>query len=244
MATSMSTESVEQLVHRIEALPEDWHQSGSFRPGVLREMIKHLRGIRVYHSAETGTGKSTLLFSHLSQDHKVFTKDDGGHGNSLRAVLTSPLLVKDSVEFIIGPTQKTLPRYEFRNKLQVVLIDGPHAYPFPDLEYYFLYPHLEEGGFLILDDINIPSVYNMYRFLREERMFRLVATLYSTALFRRTEAPTFNPFGDGWQEQRYNEKRFPVMDESIDYPLTDRIRFLIPAPLRRMLKRILKSGTP
>jgi hypothetical protein len=43
-----------------------------------------------------------------------------------------------------------LPQYHF-TRLQLVLIDG-YGYPFPDLQYYFLYPHLETGALLILDD--------------------------------------------------------------------------------------------
>ena len=40
--------------------------------------------------------------------------------------------------------------------LQLVLLDGPHGCrDSPVLEYYFLYPRLEGGALLILDDIHI-----------------------------------------------------------------------------------------
>src|SRR5436190_535356 len=121
--------------------------------------------------AETGSGASTLLFSHLSEHHTVFALD-GGSG-SVTNVRRSPLLRQDVVTFVEGPTQATLPQYRFTEKMQLVLIDGPHAYPFPDLEYYFLYPYLETGALLILDDIHIPTVHNLFQFLRRDAMFRL-----------------------------------------------------------------------
>lgn len=119
-------------------------------------------------------------------------------------VRRSEMLRPDVVTFVEGPTQLTLPRQQFPEKLQLVLIDGPHAYPFPDLEYYFLYPHLDTGGLLILDDIQIRSIHNLFAFLCADSMFRLDEVVRSTAFFTRTDAPTFDPAGDGWQEQRYN----------------------------------------
>jgi hypothetical protein len=110
------------------------------------------------------------------------------------------------VDFIEGPSQRTLPQYPFPEKLQLALLDGPHAYPFPDLEYYFLYPHLEENALLILDDIHIPTIHNLFDFLRVDAMFRLDEVVRTTAFFTRTAAPTFDPLGDGWGHQAYNQR--------------------------------------
>ena len=51
---------------------------------------------------------------------------------------------------------------------------------------------------LILDDIHIRSTHNLYRFLCAEDLFELVEVVERTAFFRRTGAPVFDPFGDGW----------------------------------------------
>ena len=130
---------------------------------------------------------------------------DGGSG-SVTNVLHSPLLRRESVTFIDGPTQRTLPAHRFSAGLQFALLDGPHAYPFPDLEYYYLYPHLEPGALLVVDDIQIRSVHHLYEFLAADAMFRRIEVAGSTAFFERTEAPLFDPFADGWQEQNYNRK--------------------------------------
>lgn len=199
----------EDLLRDILALPENWHRAGSCGRLPLRAMALYGHS-PVAHSAETGVGRSTLLLSHLSQHHTVFALDDTGLWDSLSKTQTSPLLKREAVEFVLGPTQATLPRHTFPDRLQLVLIDGPHGYPFPELEYYFLYPHLDEDGLLILDDIHIPTVFRLFSFLREERMFDFLGVASTTAFFRRNSTPLFNPQGDGWVYQNYNKSRFPV----------------------------------
>jgi hypothetical protein len=102
---------------------------------------------------------------------------------------------------------------------------------FPSLEYYFLYPHLEEGALLILDDIHIPSVYSLFEFLRKDVMFELHDVVRTTAFFRRTGAPTFDPLGDHWWEQNYNSRRV------LRYGWKEKLYELIPPPVRRSLRR-------
>jgi hypothetical protein len=185
----------------LEAHP-NLHGAGTVSADALNAIIKHSGERTIRHSAETGCGATTLMLSHLSKHHTVFALDIGG---SVANVRRSRLLRKEAVTFIEGPSQRTLPQHHFAEKLQLALIDGPHAYPFPDLEYYFLYPHLDSGALLILDDIQIRSVHNLFEFLRDDAMFRLDEVVRTTAFFTRTSAPTFDPLGDGWHRQRYNE---------------------------------------
>src|SRR3712207_5516648 len=111
--------------------------------------------------------------------------------------------------FRSGPSQRTLHRHEWSAApLGVALIDGGHGYPFPDLDYYGFYPQIRPGGLLVVDDIHIPTITHLFRFLQEDAMWRLVAVELYTAFFQRTDAPTFGPFGDGWIHQRYNRDRF------------------------------------
>jgi hypothetical protein len=164
-------------------------------------------------SAETGSGASTLLLSHLSESHTVFAMDAGT--GSIRGIEGSPLLRAGVVTFVEGPTQLTLPRHQFQGALQLALIDGPHGYPFPDLEYYYLYPHLETGALLIVDGIHIPTITNLFDFLRAEEMFALEEVVETTAFFRRTSAPLFSPTGDGWWVQAYNTRAFDAVPATL-----------------------------
>ena len=120
------------------------HVSGSLSPSALVTLAGKLANKEIRHSAETGAGASTLLFSHCSENHTVFSLDVDG---SISAVRSHKCFHPEATRFIEGPTQKTLPGWHFPDPLQAVLIDGPHAYPFPDLEYFYFYPHLDVGGY-------------------------------------------------------------------------------------------------
>jgi hypothetical protein len=204
-------------------------------------------------SVETGCGASTVLLSNLSSRHLVFCYDDREQHNgdpwhplldetnsSVGFVLSAPAFNASTTEFIFGATQATLPKFKFTEKIDLGLIDGPHAFPFAQLEYYFIYPHLREGALLIIDDIHIPTIHNLFSFLKEDKMFTLVDRVAETAFFRRTDAPTFNPFGDGWEFQEYNKRRFPIKSYSgsdlLSHYTPESIARLIPKGLRNFIK--------
>ncbi|MDT9339350.1 glycosyltransferase [Trichodesmium erythraeum 21-75] len=207
------SQSLDYVLSGIRNLPPDWHTGGALSMDVLEAIVRLVGTTEILHSIETGSGTSTLLLSHLSKDHKVFSYDCGSNG--LTVARSSELLNAANVEFIEGPTQRTLPPYKLENKLQLALIDGPHGYPFPDLEYYFIYPHLEENALLIIDDIWIPTIYNLFNFLKEDQMFELVEIVGKTAFFQRTNAPILNPVGDDWFLQNYNKSRFPIRNYEV-----------------------------
>jgi hypothetical protein len=165
-------------------------------------------------SAETGCGGSTIILSHASERHVAFAIEGGsrtitglrGHGD-LRA---------ENVTFVEGETRETLPGYRFENPLDLVLLDGPHAYPLPQFEFACLFPHIRRGGWLVLDDIQIPSVYELFRFLKSESAVVLEEVAVRTAFFRRLEAVESGP--DGWELQGMNRRTV------LRYSWRDRLR--------------------
>jgi hypothetical protein len=227
--------SFDEIRRRIAEVGPGLHTAGTFSARTFEAIARAAHKRQIRNSVETGSGASTLLFSHLSEHHTVFALD-GGSG-SITNVRRSPLLRQNVVTFVEGPTQATLPQYRFTEKLQLVLIDGPHGYPFPDLEYYFLYPHLDTGALLILDDIHIPTVHNLFQFLRRDAMFELDEIVKTTAFFTRTSAPTFDPFGDSWWRQNYNAK--PLLR----YTWRDRMRGVLPTSMQRSLTRLKRRMT-
>lgn len=203
-----ATPAINTLLEEISALPADMHQAGVMMTPVLHAMVKHTRDMTLNCTAETGSGKTTLLLSHLSRKHIVFSIDEGNQ--SISAVKHSPLFNKANVNWIEGPTQLTMPHYTFEEPLDFALIDGPHGYPFPDIEYFYFYPQLRPNSLLVLDDIHIPNITNIYNFLKEEEMFTLIDVVECTAFFRRTRSVTFPTTFDGWWWQGYNRKHFPL----------------------------------
>jgi hypothetical protein len=209
------------------------HTAGPMSPKALNAIYRHIGPREINLSLETGAGASTLLMSHLSNRHLVFAYDGGSR--SIDSVRNSPLLNRTAVEFIEGPTQKTLPRFTFPGPVQFALIDGPHAYPFPDLEYYYIYQALEEGALLVLDDIHIKTVNHLFSFLKKDDMFSLAEVVGTTAFFTRTDAPTFCASADGWELQSYNKR---VLHQ---YDWNRQVRELLPTSIRRFLKAAIRA---
>jgi hypothetical protein len=207
------------ITDKIAALDIDnvSHAAGAFPTIVLRR-LEQLMPPEMERTAETGCGKSTILFSNLSRHHTVFTIDDSVHeeNSSLHYFRTCALTQAGRVHCVLGPTQRTLPVYDAFGGYDAVLIDGPHGYPFPELEYYYFYPHIKTGGLLIVDDVHIATIGRLADFIAEDPMFELVELVVSTAVFRRTTHPLFDPLGDGWWEQDFNRRRIQTDQPTLE----------------------------
>ncbi len=184
------------------------HAAQAFPTQVLSQ-IEAILPDRMSLTAETGCGKSTVLFSNLSSQHFVFSYDDLSLGNqsSVAFYRNCPVTNPNALREIFGPTQKTLPNFSKHGEYDCVLIDGPHGYPFPEIEYFYFYPHIRTGGFLILDDVNIPTIGRMADILCEDDMWSVVSLISCTLVLRRTDSPITNPEGDEWWTQKYNRRR-------------------------------------
>jgi len=181
-------------------------------PRTLERLAILLEGMRSTATAETGCGASTVVFAEYSASHTVFAFNEFDVFDKVRAV---------GVEFVEGPTQRTLPQHRFQTPLDAVLLDGPHAYPFPELEYFHFYPHIREGGLLMLDDIQIPTVHRLFDFVRQDAMWELETVVHRTAFLRRSGAAVFPNDADGWERQRFNRS------ELWRYTWRDRLRRLV-----------------
>jgi predicted O-methyltransferase YrrM len=188
------------------------HGAGMLNYKTLR-VLEQLVGTSVEQTAETGCGRSTILLSNLSQRHQVFCLDDSADERSSVAFFRKSALTNQArVATHFGPTQIVLPAFEHNGLYDCVLIDGPHGYPFPDLEYFHFYARIREGGILAIDDVNIPSIGRMADIISEDDMWDVVAVSGTTAFFQRTDAPTTSPVGDEWWTQGYNRRRTNVLD--------------------------------
>ena len=231
-------QNVFALIDRIAELPSNWHDAGSVSLKVLRAIARHAEQISpITHSAETGCGRTTLLFSHLSSNHLVFALDAG---RSLSQTRDSALLNPQNVTFIEGPSQVTLPNYSFNHKVQIALIDGPHGYPFPDLEYYYFYPQIETGGLLLVDDLQIPSIGRMFDIIDASDMFNLIEIVGNMAIFKRSDAPLIDPLSDSWWIQGYNRAHYEEITRQ-KFSLLGGLAYITPRPLKMMIPASVKE---
>ena len=220
---------------------QDVHRAGSLSKKVL-QAIEALAPDVVNNSIETGCGRSTILLSNISKKHLVFTFDERGSNNSsVDYVIDSNDFKSEHTEFIFGKTIETLPKYEFTNLFDIALIDGPHAYPYPDMEYCFIEPFLRSGALLIIDDIQIPSISRMFEILAEEEIYSFIGIEETTGFLRRNKRPRlFAEFG-GWIYQNYNGKNFM---ENRNFMLEKKAYLLLEIPASILLTSISFNAKP
>jgi FkbM family methyltransferase len=192
------------------------HHAGTLTTGPLEHIVwyfeNYFKGTPVI-SVETGCGASTILFSQYSSSHAAYCYDDRRSANSsVNFALEFRGFNKRRVKWVFGPTQTTVFSKPLRRDVDLILIDGPHGYPFPELEYFAFYQRLKPGGILIIDDIHIPTVNNLYKFLLQDDSFYAHGVTATTAFFQRSERPPFDMQGDGWNFQRYNVQGFPAVN--------------------------------
>jgi len=180
----------------------EFHRWDAMAPRALEGLVR--RG-PFESSCETGCGGSTIVLSHQSKHHLAFAIE--GENRTITGLRAHPDLRSEAVTFVEGESKATIPAYPFSGALDLVLLDGPHAYPLPQLEFAWLFPRVRVGGWLVLDDIQIPSVHELFRFLSREESVELEEVAVRTAFFRKKREWAAGP--DGWERQGMNRR--PVL---------------------------------
>ncbi|MDQ1078021.1 class I SAM-dependent methyltransferase [Pseudoroseomonas cervicalis] len=206
-----------KIFEAAQGLGESWHQAGNLPARVLDFIWNALDlqfpdGPRL--TVETGCGLSTILLNARSRQHVSFTIG-GDVDDSLGRVQASEMFDGANTKFVLGPSQATL--HDFKGclasqgidpelRVDFALIDGAHAYPCPELDYWHIYPYLNSWGLLAVDDIHIPTIHRLYEFLRADDMFDFYAVVENTAFFVRNASPMHDPYLDYWDRQGFNRK--------------------------------------
>jgi len=231
------------------------HRAGAVSFDVIQAIERLCEDMPVNRSIETGCGLTTIALSNISKKHVVFAVDDRGTGHSsVLFAMSSPAYRAEACQHVFGPTQLTLPAYPFESTIDFVLIDGPHGFPYPQLEYFHVFPHLRTGAILAIDDIDIPHIWSMFSCLAEDDMFEFVDIVDGrTGFLRRTDALAVSPEGDDWYLQRHNFKGWPMAimpdstwlpEEAIDFRLKGNAqRFMLLGWARRQDWGCWSDGT-
>jgi predicted O-methyltransferase YrrM len=105
---------------------------------------------------ETGAGASTIVFAARGADHEALTPS-AEEAERIEAECARRGISTERVRFRIGSSPDVLRTWEGR-PLDLVLVDGAHAFPYPTLDWWFLAPHVKVGGLMLLDDAYMPPV--------------------------------------------------------------------------------------
>jgi len=121
---------------------------------------------------ETGAGCSTLVFALRQSDHTAITPDADEIAR-IRAYAAEHDIDTTRVKFIAQPSEGYLPQCE-GGPLDLVLIDGKHAFPWPIIDWFYTADRLEPGGFMMLDDAEMSSVRLLVEFLGSDHCWKPV----------------------------------------------------------------------
>jgi predicted O-methyltransferase YrrM len=207
-ATSLMQSLIERLIAEqphLHAWPDGKPANWAVAPAVLRYIVEHLRpGM---HTLETGAGQTTVAFAIAGTEHIAITPDRA-QADRIRAYLDG-LKVPGKVTFIHESSDIVLPSGQgIPERLDFVLIDGAHRFPFPILDWHYTEQRVPVGGIVVVDDYLMPSVGILHDFLVGEEEWEFLKSLQVTSFFRRVRA-TANVWD--WADQKINKSHLEMI---------------------------------
>jgi hypothetical protein len=180
-------------VHDDRAPGGVWHTE----PGAYRFIAEQCSpGER---TLETGLGISTVLFALWKTEHTCVVPDQE-EVDRLSAYAKSRSIDLSNVHFAMGPSDAVLPALE-GPELDLVLVDGGHAFPLPIIDWYYAGGRLRAGGHVILDDMQLAQVsLGLRQFLDSDPRWTAVASTRKWVAYRRE---TDHPLDEGWWAQDF-----------------------------------------
>jgi predicted O-methyltransferase YrrM len=106
---------------------------------------------------ETGAGGSTVVFVVKGTSHVAISPAPAEHEEILR-YCEAEGIDTSGLRFIAQPAHEALVGTWKPEPLDLVLIDGAHAFPYPALDWFFTAKHVRVGGDVLVDDAQLPSV--------------------------------------------------------------------------------------
>jgi predicted O-methyltransferase YrrM len=154
---------------------------------------------RTSNTLETGAGISTVLFAMKGANHTCIVPDSQLVARIIDYCQHASISM-EGVNFQIGKSEKILPVLE-TNELDLLLIDGEHAFPTPFIDWYYTADRLRVGGVIIVDDTQLWTGQVLKRFLLEEPEWSLVEEFSArTAIFKKEKAYSHEKW---WGQQPY-----------------------------------------
>jgi hypothetical protein len=178
----------------------DW----SLRPSVLWWLYDILKPTDV--TLETGSGYSTIIFALKGTRHTVISPRAHEH-TLIRDWSAAHNVDLSKVTFLAERSESALPMFN-GGKLDLVLIDGSHAFPAPIIDWLYTSRWLATGGRVVVDDTQIRSCRILCDFLRAEQgRWNFERRITYTDIFQRLDAPLLDV---GWEDQPWQSK--PILD--------------------------------
>lgn len=180
---------------------------------------------------ETGSGLSTILFAGWGAHHLCVTPGQE-EADAIVVYCRDRDIRTDRLTFDVRPTDVALPELAL-TEIDVVLIDGGHGFPMPMIDWYFACRRLRRGGVLVVDDLQLPAVEVLTRFIRADQRWRWKAGTEKWAAFERLADGELR---EDWYMQPFYAGYRPTLLARAEMRVRHRLSGLRPR-LRRALKR-------
>ncbi|WP_454817860.1 FkbM family methyltransferase [Labrys neptuniae] len=171
----------------------DWRVREAAAAGALR-------------SLETGTGHTTLLLARYARWHSVYA---GGEQATLPA---GRGFTAENITWIDGPVARAMLVQPPQEEVDIAVLGGADGYPAADLAFAAIRERLKPGALLVISDIRIPSVHQLYRFLLTDDAFQLDKVAVTTAFFHYRSGAEAKGLAATWWQQRHNAQLFPAFE--------------------------------
>ena len=143
-----------------------------------------------FSTIETGSGKSTFAFLTAGCNHIAISP------NNLEEERIRKYCQENNIESKLPSLVNEIKHFD------LIFIDGAHRYPFAEIDYHYTEKKLRVGGYLVLDDVHLPSVRNLFLFLKKEKNWELETIIDHTAFFIKIAEEVII---DDWQNQGINQ---------------------------------------
>jgi hypothetical protein len=175
---------------------ESW-VSGSETLALLSRLVK-----QGHRTVETGSGASTVTFAERGATHTAISPFPDEH-ERIRAHCANSGIDTTNVEFIAESSDLALPSLVARgDTVDLVFVDGKHAFPFPAVDFHYGNLLLRAGGILVMDDAPIRAVKQVCTFLHESSEWEYLGCTDDRTLTYRKIGDA--PHDDNWNEQPMN----------------------------------------
>jgi hypothetical protein len=231
LAESQNSSISEQLAAsdaRFHGWAADVEVNWGLNPDALRFLEEHVRpGSR---TLETGAGFSTVVMAARGAIHTVVSPFAFEH-DRLRRWCQEQEIDLSSVTFEVAASQDALPALD--SPLDLVLIDGDHAFPIPYVDFWYAGGRLVQGGLLVVDDTDLRACRVLTDFLESDtQRWRLHTKFRTTTVFERLAGPMLP--AAGWEAQPWGAR--PLLAGG-RWSLLTRLRARL--RVRTRLKRLL-----
>ena len=190
----------ESLLPRKKAEKLALQQLGCY--GISADVAHFIRDT-VNHSSrtlETGAGISTLIFAIKNATHVAITPN-GSEIESIRHYAKTKQINLNRVRFIIEASDQYLPNSDIKN-LDMVFLDGKHAFPWPIIDWFYTADRLRRGGIMMVDDAQMQSIRILVDFMSVDPRWKLIRSFENKTFAFQKERDSVHDIA--WHMQPYN----------------------------------------